>query len=667
MRPGDVSLEVAFSHLEFAHFKRKLYAYRIKGIDTDWNYISAPQFRVNALAYGSFQLELKAQQSNGTWTESHTYPLIVVRPFYFSWWFISLSVLSIVGLVYLYFRYRFIKLKKEQEYLESLVEARTAKIADQKETLQLQSDALQKQAVELKRLDAAKSQFFANISHELRTPLTLIMGPINDFLKEGNLNHKDSRQMSRMFRNAQSLSNLVEEILELSKLEAGKLEIHKTPVKAAPFLRRVFAGFESLSDSKGIKFSLHCNFHNDVALSLDTNKLEKVINNLLSNALKFTQPGGEVDMTARLTQDQFFITVSDTGIGIQEKDLPHLFNRFYQVQVKNMALVQGGTGIGLALVKELMHAMDGEVAVESEPGSGTQFTLTLPKTEAQVEEAWDDPDTEALIEEITEQLKGEALTSPKSHRILLVEDHRDMQHYVHNLLSEAYKVDLAGNGLMALEALGAKQHDLVITDVMMPEMDGFTLLRRIKSNPLFAQLPVIMLTARAESEDKLNALTIGVDDYLTKPFLKEELMARVQNLLKHAKARRETANNGSAEPLDTTIEVAPKTISKVDLEWIKRMEREVQSRAAAIDFSLDSLASALGTSVRSLQRKLKEVTGLTPQQYIREVRLQMARAILEKKAYRSVSEVSSAVGFQSAKHFTKIFRERFGKGPKEYL
>ncbi|MCE7994006.1 MAG: response regulator [Roseivirga sp.] len=662
MKPDHISLQIEFSHLDYGSFKDKQFAYKVNGIDLDWTYLKDPELRISALPYGRFELALKAQEQNGEWSEVLTYPLIVPRPFYLRWWFFLLSILLIAGIVYAYFRYRLIKLQKDQEYLEDLVQSRTAEVT-------AQAKALAHQAGELKRLDTAKSQFFANISHELRTPLTLIMGPINDFIRNDKLNRKDLVQMQRMFRNTKSLSNLVEEILELSKLEAGKLEIDKVPVSLAPFLRRLFAGFESLAITKGIDFNFHGNFDDSVMLNLDANKLEKVINNLLSNALKFTPNEGTVSMKARLDKQSFHLAVQDSGIGISEKDLPYIFDRFYQVQVKEMSLVQGGTGIGLALIKELVNAMDGEVKVESEEGLGTTFSIILPKEEVGEDYQSTPAQTDIASVEVAEESFPIDPFEPKGQRLLLVEDHKDMRQYIYGLLSAHYEVDLAMNGVKALEALKNSTYDLVVTDVMMPEMDGFTLLRRIKANPLYQHLPVVMLTARAEAEDKLNALTIGVDDYLTKPFLKEELLARVSNLLSHAKVRQASAG----EPMEVErpdgqlVSMIPQLVSKVDIEWIKRVEKEVQTRMNDIDFSLDTLAAILGTSARSFQRKLKELIGLTPQQYIREIKLQTARSILEKKAYHSIAEVAQAVGFQSTKHFAKIFRERYGKSPKEYL
>jgi len=536
-----------------------------------------------------------------------------------------------------------------------------------KKEVALRTNEIEKQSLELKKLDTAKTQFFANISHELRTPLTLILSPLQQLIDEGKFNEDQLRQLERMYRNGQNLSELVEEILELTKLEAGKLEVREIEVELKPLIKRIYSAYESLASRKGIDYSLQLHFSDQTVLLLDKGKLEKVINNLISNAFKFTPTSGFVKLSAFLEYDQLRVLVEDSGKGIAAKDLPKIFDRFYQGQIRESSQLQGGTGIGLALAKELTEAMNGKISVESKLDEGTAFQVTLPRKEVVVKDSPEikiaTPVTPKTDNTAQHQQVGEA-----EFNLLLVEDNLDMRNYIAEMLSPQYNLYLAENGNLALGHLKRQTIDLVISDVMMPEMDGFTLLKIMKSNDLYHHLPVIMLTARAEDNDKLNALTIGVDDYLTKPFLADELKARVRNLLAHYKSRKSLMARPEELVNDNLMSAIHSEIDSIDaLEWIKQVEKETLSRLNDFDFSMEVVAEALNITDRQMQRKVKQITGLTPNKYIQELRLQLGRAYLEKGAYKTISEVTVAVGFKSSRYFSKLFRERFGRNATDYL
>ena len=681
LKPTESGFNLEISHLSYGSLANREYAYRIDGLEADWIHIAEPAIRINAMPYGEFQLMIRARDSSGMLTDAIAIPIRVLKPFYLQTWFIVLFSLVVISLVAFLVRRRISSLKRRKEELEKEVAERTAEIKQQnivleeqtvaleKQTdeLEKQTVVLEKQANELKQLDSAKSQFFANISHELRTPLTLIMGPLSEMLKEKTLDEEKLYKLKRMYRSSKGLSDLVEEILELSKLEAGKLEVHESPVLLMSFLNRLFSGFESLAKKKGVNYTSDFYFDGRTVLSLDTKKVEKIINNLLSNAIKFTDRNGSVKIMARLKADHLKIVVKDSGRGIGEKDLPFVFDRFFQTQERDLNAIQGGTGIGLALVKELTEVMKGTIEVESEPGLGTQFEVNLPKKVLTDVDLPPEELMEELLADIPHVQPAREQAGNITHNLLIVEDNPDMQEYVRGLLAPHYQVRAADNGLHALEILKTFETHLIISDVMMPEMDGFSLLKRLKSNQLYKGLPVIMLTARAEHEDKLNALTIGVDDYLTKPFQSEELLVRVKNLLSNYESRKAVSavsTNGQSDE-NGTADTA--VVAEVDLEWVKSVEKEALGRLTDKDFSIDALAEHMNLGRRQFLRKIKGITGLNSTQYLQELRLQQSRAYLERGAYHTIAEVSYAVGFQSTKYYSKLFKARFGKSPSEYL
>ncbi len=667
LKPEELGFQLQFSHLDFRPQMNKQYAYLLEGIDADWSYINTNSIRINPLIYGRHNLLLKARQSNGLWTTPMSVPLIVNRPVYMKTWFISLCLLLFLGGVYMAFRIRLRRLKRNEERLEKEVLARTQETREQ-------AEQLRQQAIELKKLDEAKSQFFANISHELRTPLTLIMGPVDQMIKDQDLTAKHALQLKNMYRNGHNLTNLVEEILELSKLQAGKLEVHEFPVRINHLLNRIFSAYESMAERRGIVYISQIELDSELVVKIDTNKAEKIINNLISNALKFTPKGGFVKFKTTFSNDQLCLVVEDSGKGIPEKDLPYIFDRFYQTKEEDLGKVKGGTGIGLALVKELTGVMNGSVSVESRISEGTRFELLLP-----VKEVIPDNHVEPeIVEDPLAHLPKLPVNSEfKTEKpgLLLVEDNPDMQDYIVSLLNENYNVHTADNGLQALEALKKKKTDLIISDVMMPEMDGFTLLEKLKSQDIYRTIPVIMLTSLTEQEDKLSALTIGVDDYLTKPFVTDELLARVKNLLRNYELRQAVQSTPAEQdesdlspyPEDLMQKVDATITSAADQAWIKQIEKVALSHLTDNDFSMQVLADSFDIGVRQLQRKVKEITGLRPNQYLQELRLQLSRSYLEKRIYTTVHEVSHAVGFQSTQYFSKLFKERFGKLPSEYL
>lgn len=532
------------------------------------------------------------------------------------------------------------------------------------------------QSEALHQLDAAKSRFFANVSHELRTPLTLILAPLNTMIKSDTLDAKNLNLAGLIRQNAQNLLKLVNEILDLNKLEVGKMELREEPVVLYNFIRRIAANFESAAAARHIRFTFNYKVDTYLQLLLDKDKVQKILNNLLSNAVKFTPENGTITVTVEDNQSQIGIKIADTGRGIHPDDLPHIFDRFYQSNQAD-ALVEGGTGIGLSLSAELVKRIGGQWRVESTPGTGSLFVFYFPKKEVLTTVS----DAEAV--EMNQPLSvndgvifsdvmlDSAIEKHRKDVILIVEDNQSLRDYLDLILQNKYTVLTAENGVAALELLQKyPKPSLILTDVMMPVLDGYQLVNRLKSDNSLCAIPVIMLTARAEMQDKLKALRIGVDDYLIKPFEEEELLARMSNLLQNAQKRHidtptTVQEAGVPEQNATTDSVA--NVSVNDLAWLAQLETRVKQHLKNTDYSVEQMADDMALSRTQLFRKLKNLTGLSPQQYLQEVRLQQALYLLETKQGQSVKAVCYAVGLLQVKHFSQLFHHRFGKLPSAYL
>lgn len=663
LRPTDKFFRIEFALLNYMDMERVNYAYKLEGVDEDWTYQKENYVRFSGIPYGRHILKIKGQMPNGQWSATElSIPVWIPKPFYLKSWFLALAIAFVLILGPLIYYWQTRQLKERQKKLEEIVKERTLQIQQDKQTIE-------NQAEELRQLDQVKSRFFANVSHELRTPLTLMLGPIGSVLKSDKMDTKSRRFLKTAQKNGKNLLNLVNEILDLSKLESGSLTVNEEPVKACELVKRLFSQYDSFAQQKGIRVSLKCLVDPDYTLMMDVNKFEKIFNNLLSNALKFTKEEDSIEVIFGEQKDRVYLRVSDTGEGIHPDDLPHIFDRFYQSK-QPTAPTQGGTGIGLALSRELAYSLQGEIKVESELGEGTIFTLELPRKVVQM-----DMDLRALpvvdMEEIiAEPAPAEIIPTPsegKKPTLLVVEDNEDLRNYIQQVLSTHYIVKTAENGAEAFSMLtnnpdsdNGQTVDLIISDVMMPVMDGFELLEKLKSSDRLSGLPVVMLTARAALQDKLKALRIGVDDYMLKPFDEEELLARVSNLITNYRERTKTA-------LETTEEEKFAGVTGEDRTWLEELETFTQQNAGNFNLTADMMADEMALSRTQLFRKIKQLTGLTPTQYVQEVRFSQARSLLEDKAYSTVKAVAYEVGFKHVKNFSQQFKKRYGKSPSDYL
>ncbi|WP_426582429.1 ATP-binding protein [Mucilaginibacter sp. R-33] len=523
---------------------------------------------------------------------------------------------------------------------------------------------------QLEKMDAMKTRFFANVSHELRTPLTLIMGPAVQLLAFTNYEVEQRNMLHSILRNSKKLLNMTNELLDLGKLEAGKLALQPKPVALLSFVKILYQGFVSAAEYKQIDYRLLNSINPALFVLLDQEKFEKIANNLISNAIKFTPYAGTITITADIKLEMIEFGVANTGVGIHPDDLPNIFDRYYQGRGNNAPL-EGGTGIGLAIARELTELMGGHITVDNW-GKGVFFKIVIP-FKATEKPATEVAGTEAVIVSHSKTVGKDT----NGELIMLVEDHHEMAAYIADILRPQYRLITAGNGRAALQKLQDMpvMPSLIISDVMMPEMDGFTLLETLKQSPAYCNIPVIMLTALANTRHKLKALHIGVDDYLTKPFLSSELLARTVNLINNAAARSGATIPDDDELItrtnDLQIEQPAENpglkLSPADLSWLEELEAQVRKHTGKTDLTLAALSYELAISERQLFRRIKSITGLTPNKYIRAIKLQIAREAIESGKYRTIAEVSYAAGFDTPAYFGKLFKEHYGRDVNELL
>lgn len=529
-----------------------------------------------------------------------------------------------------------------------------------------QSKQLQEQADKLRELDKVKSTFFANISHEFRTPLTLILNSLSDRISavQSSADKGELEQLEVMFRNARRLLNLINQLLDLSKLEAGHMKLSTENCDLAEILKVVHGSFSSLSVSRQIQFTLEA--PGNVICRLDIDKVEKILYNLLSNAFKFTPVAGSIELKAAQVNDAIQITVCDSGRGIPQEQLSHVFNRFYQG--KQYYSDEQGTGIGLALTKELVELHGGKIWVESDH-NGTCFYLQLPFVPP-VKEAVTFPITMSLPEDVTilgtpvpiSETTEPGAISPTNDTgrpsILLIEDNEDLRNYIKRHLVENYDVIVTDNGRMGLEKAIETIPDLVITDWMMPEMDGLAVCKQLRTDERTSHIPIIMVTALASDDAKFQGLETGADDYLTKPFDNRELNIRIKNLVDSRKLLRERYSR--------ELHLGPKKlqVSSMDEKFLEKVMQAVETYMGEPDFNMEKFGQEVGLSRMQLHRKLKALTGESPGDFLRTMRLKRARRLLEARS-GSVSEVAYEVGFNNLSYFSKCYREQFGITPNE--
>jgi signal transduction histidine kinase/DNA-binding response OmpR family regulator len=646
------SIRISFAATSFLNSSKNRYKWRLKGFEDDWSSWSNETWKdYTKLPHGNFTFQVIGKNAFGMESEPVSTRFTIATPWYYSTivyaiYFCGLGLVLWIVIV-LYTR----KLRADRTRLELIVEDRTKEISEQRNKL-LQMDDL-------------KKRFFVNISHELRTPLTLSMGTVDQALKGnyGTLNDELYANLQVSKRNSERLLKMVTSILDISKLEGGKIQLYAAPVDSAKIVRKVLAFFSSRLSDKHI--TLEETLIDDTELFLDEDKFETILINLISNAFKFTPDGGLISFSMKDMPDQVIFTISDSGEGIPEEDIKLVFDRFYQ----SPTIKSGeGMGVGLALTRELVELHHG--TVEAKNDHGAVFILCFPKGKNHLSpNQIIEPDESSISTNLADKyplyddrditIIPQKETDTQLEHILLVEDNTEMRQFISSILSPYYQVSWADDGSKGLTFLKETKPDLIITDYLMPNMNGYEMAVEIKKQEEMAFIPIVFLTARTREQDKINVLNLGVDDYLFKPFSADELLVRIKNLLFNKKHRVEYIEEQEIDSSDIEWkEFGSKIKADMDQYIMDHIKDEITG---------DQLATQTGHSERSLYRKVKANTGLSLMQYVREFRLRQARNLLENKEFHTVSEVSYAVGFNYLSHFTKNYKERFGKQPSEYL
>lgn len=542
-------------------------------------------------------------------------------------------------------------------------------LTQQAQNEKLQAQQTQAEMQRMKDLDEIKTRFFANISHEFRTPLTLIAGPLQQAETRSGRSEDpqainlDKKSYDIIKKNTQRLHRLVDQLLELSKIESGHVHLALKQGGLMQFIRSILYSFESMADRQNISLNISCSEDNPMAF-YDKDKLEKILTNVLSNAFKYTPDGGMVTVVVDLGTNYLSVEVSDTGKGIDKEEVRHIFERFYRVEGSE----KKGSGIGLALTKELIDLHHGNISVESLKGTGTTFKIRLPVTLEGLPDAiaageqWDRATTPEMIPDASKGVYPTAESMPQDARelpvVLLVEDNADLRHFISDILRPYYHVFSAEDGGQGERMAFEHIPDIVITDVMMPEKDGYQLCHSLKHNPKTSHIPIIMLTAKAGQENKLEGLTQGADSYLTKPFDDRELLIRMRNLLE-AREKLWEHFKGLDMLLSDDLEV-----TSIDDRFLQDVFATIKENLDNEQFGVEDMVRALGFSRSQLHRKLKAITGKSANQLIVEVRLNEAHRMLKQKV-GSVSEVAYSVGYSSLSYFTRSFKNKFGSLPSK--
>ena len=506
----------------------------------------------------------------------------------------------------------------------------------------------------------AKLQFFTNISHELRTPLTLIADPVNYIIHDDNLNSQQRSMLQIVQRNVLVLTQLVSEILDFRKVQNGKMELRLSDFNLAENMKQWIMLFSASAQKKHITISMDA--PDTIMLRADQDKIERICYNLLSNALKYTSEGGEISLMAKEEGGRVMISVADNGCGISSDELPYIFDRFYQA--KNAGR---GTGIGLAIVKAFTELHHGEVSATSIEGKGSTFTIHIPVR--QKGEVTNQP-TEK-IEQLVEPSSAEEVPNQARHideliqpyqtdkpEVLIIDDNIDIRTYLRSVLSEKYNVSEAADGKAGLELARKIVPDIVLSDIMMPVMDGLAFCQQLKTDKAISHIPVILLTARSLDEQRAEGYEHGADAYLSKPFSLRLLLSRIDNLIESRKKLNQTWSKGVEDDEIGNIS------NEIDKSFLKQLRKIIQENLANSDLSVEQIGDEIGLSRVQLYRKVKALTGYSPVEIVRKARLTRARHLLQTTE-RTVSEVAYAVGFSTPSYFSKCYKDEFGENPKK--
>ncbi|CAN5392749.1 two-component regulator propeller domain-containing protein [soil metagenome] len=646
-------LSFDFVALDFTAPEKNQYAYQLVGVDKNWVYAGNRRFAsYTNLQPGTYTFKVKASNNDGIWNEEGAaLNIMILPPWWLTWWAYLGYGLILAILLFL---------------------ARRETV--RRERLRAGLHLKQVETDKLREIDILKSRFFSNISHEFRTPLALIQGTVEKFSQKEQPRSELLPGYQLIYRSADRLLQLVNQLLDLSRLEAGKLSLQPKPGEVMSFLSLLTSSFSSLFENKGITYKYDLPQESLWAL-FEADKLEKIISNLLSNACKFTPEGGVVEFLVKSEQKTqteviLHISVRDTGIGIPEELISRVFERFFQADLSTTRAYEGA-GIGLALTKELVELHGGTISVESKAGSGTIFGIQLPLQIVEqpkiilLEELV--VDKKVLLDHQTANYPdftsiGRHDHQPKKDQtvVLVIEDNDDLRHFIKDNLPEDYAAFEAEDGITGWNRALELVPDLIISDVMMPGIDGVSLCQKLKTDERTSHIAVILLTAKADTESKMAGLETGADDYITKPFKLEELQLRVHNQVEYRRRLRERFSRS------LTLQPVEVAVNSVDEKFLQNVMKVLEEHLADPAFDLEMFSRETGMSRVHLHRKLKALTDHSPGDLIRTHRLKRAASLLEQQS-GNISEVAYKVGFNSLTYFAKCFKNYYGQTPSEYM
>ncbi|MFN7115951.1 MAG: ATP-binding protein, partial [Saprospiraceae bacterium] len=630
----QTALEFQLSALSYRYPEQNQYAYQLEGFDPDWKYVgNKSEITYTNLNPGTYTLRYKAADYRGVWSEAGALKIRIMPPWWQTWWAYLIYTIIIISIIYIFYRYQ---LNRQLAFAE---------------------------AARLIELDAVKTRLYTNITHEFRTPLTIILGMAQQVLDDPKNYFRQGLEM--IIRNGQNLLSLVNQMLDLSKLESGKMHLNLMQSDVISFLKYLLESFHSLAVNKNIQLHFLAD-QDELIMDYDAERLQQIISNLLSNAIKFTPENGSIYLSVNNKQRSLQIIVKDTGVGIAAEELPYIFDRFYQVDDSHTRKGEG-TGIGLALTKELVKLMQGDIQVNSKPGHGSVFTVTLPIQQ----EAPRSTEPTISIHHIISLNKVNAfsnidtITNADKPTILLIEDNADVVSYLVTFLQDDYQILIGSDGQQGIDLALHHIPDLIITDVMMPHKDGFEVCQTLKNEERTSHIPIIMLTAKADMASKLEGLERGADDYLAKPFHKEELLIRVRKLLelRQKLQRYYLAAAGLAEHLPLN-----KDIPKLDIiedAFVKKVRQIVEENLDNAEFTVEALCRAVVMSHSQLHRKLSALTGYSANAFIRYIRLNKAKELLHNPAL-TITAIAFDTGFNDPSYFGRVFKQEFGVTPQEW-
>jgi len=642
---SDRNLEFSFSTFDFSSLTHTRYKYRIKKLSNQWlnTELGQNEITLSNLSPGEYDFDVFAVNDHGS-SDVHTYHLIVTPPWYLTWWacciwvfLISLSILTVI-------KHRISRMHMKQSLL---------------------------QATHDEEVKEAKLETYANISHDIKTPMSLIMAPLGK-LQQTDPSNNSLYQM--MYRNGRRIIKLIDQLLDVQTLDEGQFDIEFSSVDIVHLVEKISLDFTYEAQRKTINFTFKAPEH-ELMVWTDSSAVEKILLNLLSNAFKFTPDGGEIAIEIGYHDSMIFISVSDTGIGMEKHDIKRIFDRFYRTNLSRSSEMSGN-GIGLNLSLALAKLLHGDLIAEQRTKhDGTRFVLTIPIGESHLQD--NDlqgshrsqsekelvnidlltPDVISLIDEVSlAEKKAEVKTS-----ILIVDDDEDMRSYLSQELSTRYAIFLAENGLKALNIAVRERPTLILSDIMMPRMNGIQLCKRIKQNIILNDTPFVLLTAKVKPEDRIEGLKYGADAYIEKPFNIDVLLATIANLIQ----KKRSLEIAAVREENKLKQIEKREVDSPDDLLIKRVNSIINKELANADFNVSMLAESVGISRVHLNRKLTKLVNQTTSDYIRSIRIEQALELLAK-GNKSISEVAYAVGYNSLSHFSNVFKQIHGQSPREY-